>query len=158
MDNRSEIYARYKAAVAVRCAPEYRQRVEEVIRRRGLSSAMNDTRWLELQAAIRAVPETFRPAYVCRLLPDEAEHTPYFGEAPTWVGAWEWFADDWEAAPPPFFSIEWMSIHPRQTIDRGKLIAPAIEDRSELLVEILRKSRIPYEEIQPHTFLIRGYR
>ncbi len=158
MENLSEIYARYKASVTADRLSAYRKRVDSVIRQRGLSSVLNDTRWLGLQAAIRAVPGGFRPAYTCQLLTDETESRPYFPEVPGWEGAWEWFADDWEYAPPPFFCIEWMSIHPRRSLYRGRMVAPAVEDRSEQLVDILRETRMPYEEIEPHTFLIRGYR
>lgn len=131
--------------------------VELIIRQKQLSAIMNDTKWLKLQTAILATAE-FEPAYSVQLLTDEIEYSPVFGKAPTYLGAWELIYENWEYAPPPFFNIKWMAIQPLFEIHKGRLVKPEIIDKSDILLNILHKHHIPFENEDEHTFVIYGYK
>ncbi len=152
----TEVYARYKAYIATRYA-ELRQETARIIEREQLVSVMNDTKWLQLQIAVLSIPD-FRPAYRAEYLLDETRQSPVFETAPTYEGCWDFIYEDDEFGFPPFFSIRWVSIHPRLAIHRGRLIEPEIIDRCDLMTDILRQNRIPYTTVDEHTFLIEGYR
>lgn len=151
------IYSQYKEFINSNCT-DLKDEVEVIVRRRGLSSIMNDSKWLKLQTAILSIPK-FEPIYGVQLLTDETEHSPVF-EEPTLpiYGGWELIYEDWEYAPPPFFNIEWMAIQPLNKICKGRLVNPEIIDKSNILVEILYKYHIPFEQEDEHTFVIYGYK
>lgn len=151
------IYSQYKEFINSNYT-DLKDEVEMIVRRRGLSSIMNDSKWLKLQTAILSIPK-FEPIYGVQLLTDEIEHSPVF-EAPTLpiYGDWELIYENWEYAPPPFFNIEWMAIQPLDKIHKGRLINPEIIDKSNILVEILHKYHIPFEKEDEHTFVIYGYK
>lgn len=150
------IYSQYKDFVNSNYS-ELKDEVELIIRRKRLSSVMNDTKWLKLQTAILSIPE-FEPAYSVQLLTDEIEHSPVFGKAPTYLGCWKLLYEDHEDSPPPFFNIEWMSIQPLYEIYRGRLVNSEIIDKSDVLLGILHKYHIPFEKEDEHTFVIYGYK
>ena len=150
------IYSRYKKFIS----PNYsklKDEVESIIRQRRLSSIMNDVKWIELQTAILSTPE-FEPAYSVQLLTDENNHSPVFEKVPTYSGCWELLYENYEYSPPPFFTIEWMSIQPLFEIYRGRLVNPEIIDKSDILLDILLKYHIPFEKEDEHTFVIYGYK
>ncbi|MDC2644391.1 DUF6678 family protein, partial [Bacteroides ovatus] len=151
------IYSQYKEFINSNYI-DLKDEVEMIVRRRGLSSIMNDSKWLKLQTAILSISK-FEPIYGVQLLTDEIEHSPVF-EVPTLpiYGDWELIYENWEYAPPPFFNIEWMAIQPLNKIHKGRLINPEIIDKSNILVEILYKYHIPFEKEDEHTFVIYGYK
>lgn len=150
------IYARYKEFVNSNFA-ELKDKVALIIRQKRLSSTMNDTKWLELQASILSIT-AFEPAYRVQLLTDEIEHYPTFGKIPTYLGCWELLYENYEYSPPPLFNVEWIAIQPLFAIYRGRLVKPEIIDKSDILLDILRKHHIPFEKEDEHTFVIYGYK
>lgn len=150
------IYAKYKEYVNSDFAA-LKDQVEFIIRRKNLSSVMNDTKWLRLQTAILSTPK-FEPAYHVQLLTDEIEYSPIFREVPTYLGSWELLYESYEYSTPPFFNIEWMSIQPLYEVYRGRLVKPEIIDKSDILLNILHKYNIPFEKEDEHTFVIYGYK
>lgn len=54
------IYSQYKGFVNSNCS-KLKDEVELIIRRKQLSSTMNDTKWIKLQTEILSIPE-FEPA------------------------------------------------------------------------------------------------
>ena len=150
------IYSQYKEFINSNYTG-MKDEVELIIRRKRLSSIMNDTKWLKLQTAILSTAE-FEPAYSVQLLTDEIEHSPAFGKVPTYLGCWELLYENYEYSPPPFFNIEWMSIQPLREIYRGRLVNPEIVDKSSILLDILNKYHIPFEKEDEHTFVIYGYK
>lgn len=115
-----------------------------------LSAAMNDTKWLELQQAVAALP--FPPAYVVKLLTEDG--VPTLDHAPTYWGNWGLY---YEEGLPPFFNIEWMQVAPRYSKHRGSLVADEVIDASAAFEAVLQRYGIPYEE-ENGIFTIYGYR
>ena len=150
------IFSQYKEFINSNCT-RMKDEVELIIRQKHLSSIMNDTKWLKLQTAILSTAD-FEPAYSVQLLTDEIEHSPVLGKAPTYLWAWELIYENWEYAPPPFFNIKWMAIQPLFEIHKGRLVTPEIIDKSDVLLNILHKYRIPFEKEDEHTFVIYGYK
>ena len=150
------IYAQYKKFVNSNFA-ELKHETELIARRKGLSSVMNDTKWLKLQTAILSMPG-FEPAYTVQLLTDEIEHSPGFEKVPAYSGCWEFLFENDEYSLPPFFNIEWIAIQPLHEIYKGKLVKPEIIDKSDLLLDIFHKYHIPFEQEDEHTFVIYGYK
>ncbi|MDY3914039.1 MAG: DUF6678 family protein [Phocaeicola sp.] len=150
------IFSQYKEFINSNYT-ELKDEVELIVRRKQLSSIMNDTKWLKLQTAILSTAE-FEPAYIVQLLTDEIEYSPVFGRTPTYLGDWKLIFENWEYAPPPFFNIKWMAIQPLLEIHKGRLVNPEIIDKSDILLNILHKYHIPFEKEHEHTFIIYGYK
>lgn len=150
------IFSQYKEFINSNYT-ELKDEVELIVRRKQLSSIMNDTKWLKLQTAILSTAE-FEPAYIVQLLTDEIEYSPVFGRTPTYLGDWKLIFENWEYAPPPFFNIKWMAIQPLLEIHKGRLVNPEIIDKSDILLNILHKYHIPFEKKHEHTFIIYGYK
>lgn len=150
------IFSQYKEFINSNYT-ELKDEVELIVRRKQLSSIMNDTKWLKLQTAILSTAE-FEPAYIVQLLTDEIEYSPVFGRTPTYLGDWKLIFENWEYAPPPFFNIKWMAIQPLLEIHKGRLVNPEIIDKSDILLNILHKYHIPFEKEREHTFIIYGYK
>ena len=150
------IYNRYKECINS-CYSKLKDEVEQIINQKQLYSIMNDAKWLKLQTAILTIPE-FEPDYCVQLLTDEIEYSPVTGEAPTYSWGWKLLYEDYEYSPPPFFNIKWMAIRTLDKIDRGRLVAPQIIDKSDILLDILHKCNIPFEKEDNHTFVIYGYK
>lgn len=87
-----------------------------------------------------------------------AGYSSILGETPAYSGCWEILYENWEYAPPPFFTIEWMAIQPVRKVYRGRLVNPGIIDKSDVLSDMLHTCRIPFEKEDEHTFVIPGYR
>lgn len=150
------IFSQYKEFINSNYT-ELKDEVELIVRRKQLSSIMNDTKWLKLQTAILSTAE-FEPAYIVQLLTDEIEYSPVFGRTPTYLGDWKLIFENWEYAPPPFFNIKWMAIQPLLEIHKGRLVNSEIIDKSDILLNILHKYHIPFEKEHEHTFIIYGYK
>lgn len=132
---------------------ELKSRVDMAVAKRGLSSFMNDTKWLELQAAIPSLP--FPPPYTERLILDAADTgVVEFSKIPEFTGDWSPF---YEEGMSFFFEIEWMKISPRYAEYRGALVEPKIFDETRELEQLLIAIGIPYEYAN-RVFTIFGYK
>jgi hypothetical protein len=132
---------------------EWKKRVQEITFRKGLSSVMNDTKWIELQTAIDTLP--FPPPYVCKQITDEnSERIGQLEDAPWYLGDWSSF---WDEGLPLFFDIDWLKVRPRNGKYRGRLVAPKILDETEEFIAILEKYSILYEN-ENGTITIYGYK
>lgn len=127
---------------------KFREEVQEEIKRRGLTSYMNNTKWMELQAAIEnELP--FSPPYVRKdLAGPEPRHE--FRED---VGSW----GDWSVETLyPLYTIEWLKIRPRYLKHRGQLISPEVVSCEADLLAILKRYQIPFVS-RDGFFMIYGY-
>jgi hypothetical protein len=137
---------------------ELKETVHNIIVQKGLSSVMNDTKWLKLQKAIDSLP--FPPPFSERLLTytDDYPISPMVEGLRTCYGNchgnWSSF---WEEGLAPFFVIEWLKVKPRYAKYRGRLVADEIFDETEEFVALLKKLSIPYEE-ENGLFMIYGYK
>lgn len=97
---------------------------------------MNDTKWRELCAGIEELP--FPPAYQVKLL-NEGEPSPSIIDSAT---------TDWGRTPEGELGVhvEWIKIVPRYKRHVGRLVAPIVEDCSDLLRSLLKRLRIPFVE------------
>jgi len=131
-----------------------RQQVREIVKRRNLSSVMNDTKWLELQKGIEGLP--FPPAYNDKLiLWDKAKFSfKDIEKEPAYTGDWSNF---WEEGMPIFFTIEWLEIRPKLRKNQGRLVPPKIVDETEELINLLNRLHIPFEQ-ENGTIIIYGYK
>ncbi len=131
-----------------------KQKVREAVAQKGLTSMMNDTKWLELQKAIETLP--FPPPYIEKLVLDGQGLYKKFSlsDAPTYLGDWGHF---YEEGMSLFFAIEWINVCPRHARHKGQLIPPEILDETVQFEQILKHYHIPYEE-ENGTFTIYGYK
>jgi hypothetical protein len=127
---------------------KFKQKVMKIISEKNMYSIMNNTKWSELQNAIKELP--FPPPYLLRYVTDESDPLPFNGEVK--------FLGDWSEEPLfPFFRIEWVKVRPRYLRCRGRLIEDELVDETEQFVSILKKYSIPYEE-ESGDFTIYGYK
>ena len=131
----------------------YKEKVTAIIKQKGFTSIMNDTKWLELQRAIDTLP--FPPPFVLKCV-TYADDRPIgqLEDAPRWLGDWSSF---WEEGLPPFFDIEWIKVRPRRGVYQGRLIADKVTDETDAFIEILAQYSIPYEN-ENGTITIYGYK
>ncbi len=127
--------------------------VNNIVFQRGLASIMNDTKWLELQNAVGALP--FPPPYIVKPVQDEISYKELtLSDAPQYLGDWSPFYNE---GMPLFFEIEWMKIRPRYAKHTGRLTKPEIFDETEQFEQILKDLFVPYEQ-ENGTFIIYGYK
>ena len=132
---------------------QIKEKVRKIITQKGLSSVMNDTKWLELQKAIEDLP--FPPPFILRCVTDDSSCPPMeFDKIPSYHGDWSSY---YYEGLPPFFNIEWMEVYPKCRKYRGKLIADEILDETEAFVAVLKNLAIPYTE-EGGVFTIYGYK
>ncbi len=132
---------------------EFKREIAQLVAKRGLSSWMNDTKWLALQAAIPTLP--FPPAYAEKRITDTKPPPEFdFSRAPTYYGDWSPYYNEGMSL---FFNIEWLRIFPRHNFYRSHLVNPEIVDLTAELITLLEKLRIPFEHDRG-TILIWGYR
>lgn len=151
----TELYTAYKRATSQQSGMlnQLKQKVRAIVAQKQLVSWMNDTKWLELQHAVRALP--FPPPYIVRcvtdedLISDNALNTP-----PSWFGDWSNYYDE---GMPVLFTIEWMKVRPQLSKHRGCLIEAEVVDASEAFRAILYQLHIPFDE-QDHIFTLYGYK
>lgn len=125
----------------------------QIIRERQLWSLMNDTKWRELQVAMRT-EMPFAPPYILKIISEEiCLEEPYFQKDVSYLGNW----DDEILCWGEFYWIEWVKIRPRYLKFRGKLIAPALLDATEQFLEILHRLNIPYD-VEDDMYCIYGYK
>jgi hypothetical protein len=130
-----------------------KEKVKNIVAKKGLSSRMNDTKWLELQSAITQLP--FPPPYVEKLvLENKTYEEVKISDSPQWYGDWSPFYYEgmyW------FFAIEYIKVRPFHMEYIGRLVDGKIRDETEAFEKILKVLHIPYEE-ENGTFIIYGYK
>lgn len=133
---------------------ELKHKIKDIETRRNLSSFMNDTKWLELQAGIQSLP--FPPAYNVQLLLSEKEDSFLYElkNEPAFFGDWSSY---WEEGLPIFFTIEWMEIRPRHRKSQGRLLDDIISDETDELLALLDTLNIPFETNHGSVFIY-GYK
>jgi hypothetical protein len=116
-----------------------KKHIRDVVKERGLTSYMNDTKWRELCHSIDDLP--FRPAYQVKYVHADRPEPLELQHAPNYLG-------DWASTPEASFGlhIEWVKIAPRYSERRGHLISPVVRDCSSELIALLRKLRLPFVE------------
>lgn len=135
---------------------QLRARVFAVVIKKQLTSLMNDTKWLELQLAINEL--RFPPPYVCRCITDEEGKEEgalaSLSCIPRYMGDW---SNYYEEGMPVLFNIEWIKVHPRIGIFRGRLVKDEVIDETAAFRKILNRLYIPYEE-ENNIFTVYGYK
>jgi hypothetical protein len=117
--------------------------------KRGLVSVMNDTKWAELQGAIRReLP--FGPPYQLKVVLNPRPEPEQFE---TEVDHWGDWSDE---CLSPSYEIEWLRVRPRFLRFRGRLIAPEIQSVEPEFLAILHRCHIPYRH-DGDTIWIYGY-
>ena len=129
-----------------------KEKVLRWISEKGLTSYMNDTKWLELQTAMNE-EMPFPPPYILKSL-FEDKSLLEFGTEVSYHGGWDDEAFLWG----DFYKIEWIKIRPRYLLHQGRLISPKLMDATDELISVLKKYSIPYEEDDDGAFIIFGYK
>lgn len=134
-------------------ALELKEKVRKVVTQKGLSSIMNDTKWLKLQSSIVNLP--FAPAYIEKLILENKDFKEVqISDAPQWLGDWSPFYKEGMCL---FFAIEYIKVRPRYAKYNGRLVAPKIYDETKEFEQLLKELHIPYEE-DNGTFIVYGYK
>jgi hypothetical protein len=129
--------------------PKANHQVNVEVAKRGLVSVMNDTKWAELQGAIRReLP--FGPPYQIKVVLNPHPEPEHFE---TDVEHWGDWSDE---CLSPFYEIEWLRVRPRFLRRRGRLIAPEVQSVESEFMAILYRFRIPYRR-DSETVWIYGY-
>lgn len=136
----------------------YREKILQIITKKGLYSIMNNTKWGELKKGISELP--FCPPYIMKTVDEEETSCHQFNDDVWYLGDWGldmegYLGSDMHAKP--YYAVEWIKVRPRYTEPRGHLIPDDLIDETEQFVEILKKYNIPYEE-DNGGFIIYGYR
>lgn len=149
-----------------------KERVLELIEKRGLVSFMNTTKWKELKrAVIEEMP--FQPKYYMKIVEMETvnmKHVDATINETMWCNYWKgeahWgYLDDprfedllsWDCFATPFWAIEWIKVKPKKGISQDGLVVSEIVDATKQFVAILKRYNIPYEE-ENGVYTIYGYR
>jgi hypothetical protein len=130
-----------------------KEKIRKIATKKGLSSVMNDTKWLKLQNAIKQLP--FPPPYIGKLIIDDKTYEEVkISKAPHWLGNWDPFYNE---GMHLFFTIEYIKVRPCYAEHSGTLVGPKIFDETEEFKLLLTALNIPYEEDEG-IFTIFGYR
>jgi len=130
-----------------------KEKVAEIVSRKGLYSCMSNTKWKELQNAIKELP--FPPPYILKDVCEEEANVPNFDTDVNYWGDW---GDEALYNWGYYFAIEWIKVRPRYTKHQGRLMPEIIaDDITEEFLAILKKYSIPYE-VDGDVFTIYGYR
>jgi hypothetical protein len=145
-------WTQYKLYVQHHTA-DHKENVRQRVIERGLTSVMNDTKWLQLLQAVRQLP--FPPAYVQKLV---LENIPFeditIDTDPAWHGDWQ---PCHESGMACFYAIEYLKVSPRYAQHQGRLVKPTVIDESAAFEALLKQLHIPYEE-DKGIYIIYGYR
>ena len=129
--------------------PKSKQQVNIEVARRGLVSVMNDTKWVELQGAIRR-ELSFGPPYQLKVVLNPSPEPEYFENDVHYRGDWS------DECLSPFYAIEWVRVRPRFLRHRGRLISPEVQSVELEFLEIVRRYHIPHRH-DVDTVWIYGY-
>jgi len=121
--------------------PKSKQQIDAEVARRGLVSVMNDTKWRELQKAVRSeLP--FAPTYQLKAVFYPDPHPEQFEPGVNCLGDWS------DECLFPFYEIEWVRICPillyRPLWRRTE--APEVRSIEPELLAILHRYNIPYRQ------------
>jgi hypothetical protein len=129
--------------------PKSKEQVRGEVSKRGLVSVMNDTKWAELQEAVRRkLP--FAPPYQLKVVLNPVPQPERFDSDVDYLGDWS------DECLLPFYEIEWLRIRPRFLQRRGRLLAPEVQSVESAFLEILRRYQIPHRS-DSDTIWIYGY-
>lgn len=129
--------------------PKSKEQVDAELSQRGLVSVMNDTKWAELQGAVRReLP--FGPPFQIKVVLRSEPEPEHFESDVEYLGDWS------DECLSPFYEIEWLRIRPRLLRRRGRLIAPEVESVEPAFTDILRRYSIPHRR-DGDTIWIYGY-
>lgn len=106
-----------------------RARLKNYIEREQLSGVLNDTKWQKLFDALEPLQEKLD---FLRKDVRDAENTK-----PRWDSDLYHVFGLWE-------NIEWICIRAKLSIPQGALLEPKIEDYTNELISVLKKTSIPY--------------
>ena len=96
--------------------PKPKQQIDSEVAKRGLVSVMNDTKWRELQDAVRTeLP--FAPPYQLKVVLNPQAYPEQFEADVDYLGDWS------NECLFPYYEIEWIRIRPRFLRRRGRLVA-----------------------------------
>jgi hypothetical protein len=113
------------------------QQVGSAVANRGLVSVMNDTKWRELQQAVRSeLP--FTPPYQLKVVLKDVPDVEQFDKDVDYLGDWA------NECLCPFFEIEWIRVRPRYLHRRGRLLAPEVRSVEAQFLAILHRYHIPH--------------
>jgi len=108
---------------------EDRKRLRRYLEREGLTGVLNDTKWQQLFTALEGIQGVLD--FRRRDVRDAPETTPRWDSDIYHVfGGWE--------------NIEWLDIRAQVTHQRGALVAPEVEDHTDVLVDAVRASGVPF--------------
>ncbi|QAA32287.1 DUF6678 family protein [Clostridium manihotivorum] len=126
-----------------------KEKVIRIINEKQMYSLMNNTKWRELQSAVKTLQ--FPPPYQIKYVHMDTLYPETFDNIP-------WYYGDWSnEAITPFYSIEWIRVQPVCRYHQGQLIDDGIIDETNEFLSILNKYSIPYEELNG-TYFIYGYK
>jgi hypothetical protein len=110
---------------------------------------MSDTKWAELQEAVRG-ELAFAPPYQLKAVLNPAPQPERFENDVDYVGDWS------DECLLPFYEIEWLRVRPRRLRHRGRLAAPDVQSVEPAFIEILQRYGIPHRH-DGDTIWIYGY-
>jgi hypothetical protein len=120
--------------------PKSKQQTIKEAARRGLVSVMNDTKWRELQNAVRGdLP--FAPPYQLKVLFNPDAEPGHFDTDVDYLGVWT------DECLFPFYEIEWIRVRPRflyRSIWK-RTEAPELRSVEHEFLAILHRHNIPYQ-------------
>ncbi len=128
---------------------KHKEKVMQRVQQKQLYSVMNDTKWRELQNAVKTLQ--FPPPYQIKYVCDENPYPETFDRDVSYWGDWS------GEGLLPFFGVEWICVRPRYIKCRGKLIDDEIIDETIEFIAIMNNFSIPYIE-KEGAYYIYGYK
>lgn len=120
---------RYHNEVELRIK-KLKKKVIYLIEQRKMSSIMNNTKWRELQKAVRKL--RFPPPYQLKFITDNNDPKPFDKDV--------WYLGNWnDEVLYHLFNIEWIKVRPRYIKNIGCLIDGEIVDETDMFMEISNK-------------------
>lgn len=108
---------------------EDRKRLRSYVEREGLTCILNDTKWRQLFTTLERMQGVL--CFRRRDVRDAPDLTPgWDGDIYHVFGGWE--------------NIEWLDIRAQVSRRRGALLPPDVEDHTDILMEAVRSSGVPF--------------
>jgi hypothetical protein len=128
-----------------------KQQIASEVARRGLVSIMNDTKWRELQNAVRA-ELLFAPPYQLKGVFSPHPNPGQFEADVDYLGDWS------DECLYPFDGIEWIRVRPRylHRLLWERFVAPELRSVESEFLAILHRHNIPYRRDEGSTWIF-GY-